>query len=193
MKSFSAFGAAVLGASLVLQTGASAQTVLAKKGTLVYGVLVTTVDSKTSHNGDKFSLTQKDTWFHKDPLLKGTTIEGHLENVTAAGPTHKASMSIIFDDIRLADGSVEPIHAQVDSLKQFEPQHHLLRDTGVIVGSAVVGHMAASKANVQHGGLAGTAAGFALVSAMKSDIKVKQGTLVKLRMLDNVTAGGAAQ
>jgi hypothetical protein len=28
---------------------------------------------------------------------------------------------------------------------------------------------------------------------MKSDIKVKRGTLVKLRMLDNVTAGAAAQ
>jgi hypothetical protein len=49
VKTFShAFGAALLGVTLALQTGAAAQTVLAKKGTLVYGVLVTTVDSKTS-------------------------------------------------------------------------------------------------------------------------------------------------
>ena len=96
---------------------------------------------------------------------------------------------IIFDDIRLPDGNTVPIHAKVDSLKEFEPHKHILRDTGVIVGSAVVGHVAASKMGVQHGGVAGAAAGFALVSAMKSDIVVKNGTLVKLRLLDDVAAG----
>jgi hypothetical protein len=40
---------------------------------------------------------------------------------------------------------------------------------------------------MQHGGLAGAAAGFALVSTMKSDIVVKQGTVVGLKLKDNVT------
>jgi hypothetical protein len=37
-------------------------------------------------------------------------------------------------------------------------------------------------ARKHHGGLAGAAAGFALATSLKSDIVLKQGTLVKLKM-----------
>jgi hypothetical protein len=106
-RSLLTLGAFALGAMLVVPTGAPAQTILVKKGTIVCGTLQQTLSSKTAHDGDTFTLIEKDTWFHRTP----------------AGPTHKATMSIIFDDVRL-------------------PENHLLRDTGVIVGAAVVGHVA---------------------------------------------------
>ncbi len=160
-----------------------AQTVLAKKGWIVDGVLQQTLNSKSNHDGDTFTLAEKDTFFHHNPPLKGAVVEGHLENVTPASATHKATMSIIFDDIKLPDGSTLPIHAKVDSIKEFEPKTHHLRDAALIVGGAVAGHMVAKQ---HHGGLAGAAAGFALASTLKSDINVKQGTLVQLKLLNEL-------
>lgn len=181
----------MLAAVLLVPFAGTAQTVVAKRGTVVYGSLQQTLDSKTGHNGDQFTLTEHDTWFHHNPELHGGVIEGHIENVTPAGPTHKASMSVILDDIKMPDGSVAPIHAKILSAKEFEPKKHLFRDTGVILGSAVVGHIAAGKMGKQHGGLAGGAAGFALVSAMKSDIRLKKGTIVKMKLTDDAAASAA--
>jgi hypothetical protein len=160
-----------------------AQTVLAKKGWIVDGVLQQTLNSKANHDGDAFTLTEKDTFFHHNPALNGAVIDGHLENVTPASATHKATMSIILDDVKLTDGSTMPIHAKIDSIKEFEPKTHHMRDAALIIGGAVAGHMAAKQ---HHGGVAGAAAGFALASTLKSDVNVKQGTLVKLKLLNDL-------
>ncbi len=192
MKKPSLWFCAGLVVVLLGSAGSFAQSVLAKKGTLVYGTLQQTLDSKTNHDGDVFTLAEKETWFHHTAALRGGVIEGHLEGITPASATHKATMSVIFDDVRMPDGTVAPIHAGLDSISTFEPKTHHLRDVGVIIGSAVVGHYAGKKLGVKHGGLAGAAAGFALVSTMKSNIDIKKGTLVKLRLTSDVTAGVAS-
>ena len=67
----------------------------------------------------------------------------------------------------------------------FEPKTHHFRDAAIIVGGAVAGHMAAKQ---MHGGLAGAAAGFALVSTLKSDVNVKKGTVIGLALLDDLVS-----
>jgi len=185
-KFFMSVGALAACAALAGALPAAGTTPVAKKGDIVYGTLQQTLNSKTNHDNDPFQLSQKDSFFHHNPALHGGVIEGHLENVSPAGPTHKATMSIIFDDVKLPDGSTAPFHAQVLSLKDFEPKTHLFRDTAIVVGGAVTGHMLAGKAGMKHGGVAGAAAGFALASTMKSDINVKQGTVVKLKLSEDV-------
>jgi hypothetical protein len=120
------------------------------------------------HSGDPFAMTETDLLFVHHPELKGATIDGHLEDVVAASPTRKASMNVIFDDIRFADGRTEPISVVVKNMSALEPKTHHVRDIGIIVGSAV-GHVVSKKTGVGGGTLAGAAAGFALVSAMKSE------------------------
>jgi hypothetical protein len=168
------------------QTLGSAQTVLVRSGAEIDGTLTTTITSKTDHDGDPFTLDAASTWFYKNPLPTGSVVEGHLEGVAPAAPTRKATMRIIIDDVRFPDGKTTPLRARVDSLKEFEPRMHLLRDSGVIVGSAIVGHVLSKKSGRIGGTLAGTATGFALVSTMKSDIVVKKGTLVRLRAVDAI-------
>jgi hypothetical protein len=180
--------AAVLGTAIA-PTSIHAQTVLAKKGWIVDAVLQQTINSKTNHDGDAFTLAEKNTLFHHNPALEGGIVEGHLENVTPASATHKATMSLIFDDFKMPDGSTLPIHAKVASIKVFEPKTHHFRDAAIIIGAAVAGHMAAKQL---HGGLAGAAAGFALVSTLKSDINVKRGTVVSLKLLDDLVANAPA-
>jgi len=185
-KSFIASGTVITIALLAAISSASADNVLAKKGAEIDGTLQQTLNSKTSHDGDTFTLVEKDTFFHKNEALHGATIEGHLERVTPAAATHKATMLVIFDDVKLPDGSSVAIDPRIKSMSTFEPKTHHVRDAGLIVGGAVAGHMMARHA---HGGLAGAAAGFALSSTLKSDINVKTGTLVKLVLKHDLVAG----
>ncbi|MBD5633821.1 MAG: hypothetical protein IAI49_05010 [Candidatus Eremiobacteraeota bacterium] len=167
----------------------NADVVLARRGNQIDGTLQQTLNSKINHNGDTFTMSEKDTFFHHNAALTGATIDGHVENVTPAGPTHKATMSIIFDDVKLADGSTVPIQASVSSLQA--PTHHF-RDAGLIVGGAVAGHMLGSHHGMKHGGLAGAAAGFALATTLKSDIYVKAGTIVKMKLAQDLTGPGSS-
>jgi hypothetical protein len=177
--------------AITWSTAFAQSAVLSHKGAELDGQLQTPLSSKTSHDGDTFTLKEKDTFFHKNPELKGAIIEGHVEGVTAAGPTHKATMNLIFDDIVMADGSKAPIHVTVKSIKEFEPKTHHVRDAGLIIGGMVAGHIVSKKTGHKGGTLGGAAAGFALASGMKSDINVHKGTLVRLRVNDDITAAGA--
>jgi hypothetical protein len=184
-------------AALVLATAcvamATAQSeVLTKKGALIEAKVTTGISSKTSQNGDPFSLVVTDSFFHHHPELKGSTVDGHLENVTPASPTHKATLSIIFDDITFPDGKQEPISVVVNKLSQIEPKTHHIRDIGIIVGGAVAGHIVSKKTGHGGGTLAGAAAGFALVSGLKSDIVIKPGTVIQLKLKQDLDEPAAA-
>lgn len=167
---------------------ASAQSVIAHRGAHINGTLMSSLSSKTNHDGDTFTLDAKDAFFYHNPLPKGSVIDGHVERVSPAGPTHKATMVIVIDDVALPGGVKAPIRAQVVSLKEFEPKTHHLRDAAIIAGGAVAGHMMSKRTGVPAGTLAGAAAGFALASTMKSDIVVHRGTIVHLKAQDDVTA-----
>jgi hypothetical protein len=163
---------------------AAAQTPpLEKRGAEIDARLTSPLSSKTSPSGTPFTLTVVDTLFNHHPELHGAAVDGHLEDVVAASPTHRAAMNVIFDDIRFPDGTTEPIDATVKNMSAFEPHTHHLRDMGIIIGSAVVGHIVSKKTGHGGGTLAGAAAGFAVVSALKSDITIRSGTLVKLKLL----------
>ncbi len=174
-------------AALVLCAGiADAQAVIEKSGTIFDAKLLTPLSSKTSKDGDPFQLTATDSFFHKHPELHGVVLEGHLENVTPASPTHKASMNIIFDDFKLPDGRTVTVQVKPTKWSTFEPKTHHLRDMALIVGGAVAGHITSNKTGVHGGTLAGAAAGFALASSLKSDIVIKPGTVIQFKTLHDV-------
>ena len=167
--------------------GGASGTTLAARGVEVDAVVRQDLNSAKSKQGDAFTMAEKDTFFHKNPALNGATIDGHVENVSAASPMHKATMTVVFDDVRFADGSSAPIHAAIISMGDFQPKGHMLRNVGIVVGSAVAGHMLAKRTGSHMGTLLGAAAGVALASSLKSNIEVKPGTVVRLRLLDDLT------
>jgi hypothetical protein len=168
------------------ESGASGTT-LATRGTEVDAVVQQDLNSAKNKQGDTFTMAEKDTFFHKNPALKGAMIDAHVENVSAASPMHKATMTVVLDDVRLADGSNAPIHAAIVSMGDFQPKGHMLRNVGIVIGSAVAGHMLAKRTGSHAGTLVGAAAGIALASSLKSNIEVKPGTVVRLRLIDDLT------
>jgi hypothetical protein len=166
-------------------------TVLVHKGAQIDGTLNETLDSGKDPSGTTFTLTEREGWFVKNPAIKDATIEGHIENVKPADGIkfQKATMNIVIDDIKLTDGTViQPVALGLKSVKEVEPKTHKLRDSAVIVGSAVTGHFISKKTGHNGGTLAGAAAGFALVNTMKSNIVLKKGTLIRLKTSADIDA-----
>jgi hypothetical protein len=170
-------------------------TVMAHKGAQLDGTLNDTLDSGKDQSGKTFTLTEHEGFFVKNPPLKGATIDGHIENVTPANgmKMQKATMSIVIDDIKMPDGTIiSPVQIGIKSLKDLEPKTHKLRDSAVIIGSAVAGHFVSNKTGHKGGTLAGAATGFALVNTMKSNIVLKRGTLIRMKVNQEIVAPAAA-
>jgi hypothetical protein len=165
---------------------------LVKAGTVYYGKLKQEISSKKSHDGDTFVLVQTDTLLHKDPSLHGSSIDGHLENVTPAGMGKKPGMVIVFDDVKMPDGTKGPVNVQLLSANQFDAKTHHWRTIGLMVGGAVACLMAGSAAHTKNGSLVGAAGGYALSQQMKTDIDVKPGTVVQLKFLNDANAQNGA-
>jgi hypothetical protein len=166
--------------------------VVAASGSGFYGKLNVPISTKTSHNGDAFTLSQTDTLFHKSPALHGAVIDGHVDGVTAAGPMRNPAMTIVFDDIRLADGTKEPVNVVLVSTKQFDPKSHRMRTIGLMIGGAATGHAIAARTGKKHGALTGAAGGYVLSQTLKTDVEVPAGSVVELRFKSPVTAAADA-
>jgi hypothetical protein len=158
-------------------------TTIVAVGTKYYGKLETPISSKTSKAGDTFALDETRS---SDAALKGAIIDGHLEDVQAAGRMRNPKMTIVFDDIRLPDGTKAPVDVQLVTLQAFSPKTHHLRTIGMMIGGAVAGHIAARQ---RHGALMGAAGGYALSQTLKTDIVVPAGTTLEVRFKSPVTSG----
>jgi hypothetical protein len=166
--------------------GAAGGTTIVAAGTDYYGKLAEPIGSKTSQEGDKFALEETRA---SNADLKGSVIEGHLAGLQAAGPMRNPKMTIVFDDIRLPDGTTAPIDVQLVTLGAFSPKTHHLRTIGMMIGGAVTGHVAAKVAGKSHGALLGAASAYALSQTLKTDIAVPAGTILQVRFKSPVTGG----
>jgi hypothetical protein len=165
--------------------------VVAPAGHRFYGKLDVPIGTKTSHDGDAFTLTQSDTLFHNDPALHGAVIDGHVENVRAAGPMRDPAMTVVFDDIRLPDGTKEPVDVQLISTHEFDPATHHMRTVGMMIGGAIAGHFVAKHTGNRHGVLLGALGGYAGSQALKTDVSVPAGSIVELRFKEPVTSAAS--
>lgn len=163
-------------------------TTLVPAGTVFYGKLQQPIDTKTSRDGDTFVLLETDTFLHKNPALHGAAIDGHLEDVSAAGPMHNPKLTLVFDDLRMPDGTKTPIDVRLESFKAFSPQTHHLRTLGMMVGGAIAGHEVAKRTGTGHGGLMGAAGGYALSQGLKTNIVVPAGTVIQVRFAKAATS-----
>jgi len=161
--------------------------VIAAAGTDFYGKLQQPISSKKNKDGDTFQLAQTDTLMHKTPALHGAVIDGHLEDVHAAGPMHKPGMVLVFDDVTLPDGTKQPADVRLVSMRAFDAKTHHLRTIGMMIGGAFAGHEM-KRHTGKGGGMLGAAGGYALSQTLKTDIYVPAGTVLELRFNSPVRA-----
>jgi hypothetical protein len=157
-------------------------------GTLYYGELQQPIGTKTSKDGDTFTINETRA---SDKSLTGAVIDGHLEDIASAGPMRDAKMTVVFDDIRLPDGTKAPVDVQLITSKAFSPKTHHLRTIGMMIGGAIAGHELAVRTGKRHGALLGAASAYALSQTLKTDIAVPAGSVVVVRFKSPVTSGAA--
>jgi hypothetical protein len=174
--------------SAVTGAPSAAGPVLVAAGTRFEGQLQNEIATNKNHDGDPFTIAEHDTWLHSAPALHGAVIEGHLANVSAAGMAKKPSLTLVFDDIRMPDGTTAPIDVQLVNVGAFNAKTHHWRTLGMVVGGGFAGHMAAGK---HHGGMMGAAGGYLLSQEMKTNVDVRPGTLIELRFIQNAVAQGS--
>jgi hypothetical protein len=151
------------------------------------GKLEGPIGSKTSKDGDTFSIDETRAG---SSALKGAVIDGHLEGLQAAGPMRNPKMTIVFDDVRLPDGTKEPVNVRLVNLKAFSPQTHHLRTIGMMITGAMTGHAIAARTGTKHGTLMGAAGGYAVSQSLKTDIVVPAGTVIEVKFLSPVQSSG---
>jgi hypothetical protein len=169
------------------QQAAAGGTTLVPVGTIFSGKLQQPISTKNSHDGDTFVLVQTSRGFHRTPAIEGSTIDGHLEGVSPAGPMRNPKLTLVFDDIRMPDGTKAPVSVTLQSFNAFEPRSHHLRTIGMMIGGAVAAHKLA------HKGLLGAVGGYAVSQSLKTNIEVPVGTIVLLKFTAPVTSGAAPE
>jgi hypothetical protein len=149
--------------------------VLVSAGTQFRGKLEPEISTKTSHDGDTFTITRSD----------GAVIDGHLEGVSPASMGKKPALTVVFDDVRLPDGDKAPINVTLVNVGAFNAKSHHWRTIGMVLGGGAAGHIAAGK---HHGGLLGAAGGYMLSQEMKTDVDVKPGTVIAVKFVNDAVA-----
>lgn len=163
-------------ASSTMAPGSGSGSIVVPFGTTFRGKLKQEIDTKTSHDGDTFSIVARN----------GETVNGHLSNVRAAGIGKKPALTLVFDNVTMPDGSVgTPVVATIENIGTFNAKTHHLRTLGLMAAGAMAGHVAMR--GKHHGGLAGAASGYVLSQEMKTDVDVKPGTTIVLKFRRNAT------
>ena len=172
-----------------------AMTTTSKPGALVVVPAGTTIDTDLqqelstgkSLNNQKFSIKVKNGSVGKYPSLKDATIEGHLEKVTKAAKGQKATMNLVFDNIKLKNGDLGAIDATLVNTKvETKTKGTFLKNAGIILGGTIAGNFIGDRTKFKHGKLAGAAAATAFVlSSPGGEVVLKKGTDLQLKLKSN--------
>ncbi len=142
------------------------------------------LSSGKNRKNEKFMIKIKNGSVGKYPILKDSSIEGHLEDVTKAAKGKKATLNLFFDDIKLKNGDLLPIDATlVNTQVETKTKGQFLKNAGIILGGTIAGHFVGDKTNFKHGKLAGAAAATAFVlSSPGGEVVLKKGTNLQVKL-----------
>ena len=149
-------------------------------GTTFDTILQQDLSTGKNRDNERFTLRVKG----GNKTLKDAVIQGHLEDVVKAAKGKKASLHLVFDDIKFADGSADPIDVTlVNTQVETKTKGKFVQNAGIILAGAAGGHFLGNKAKFKHGTLAGGAAAAAYVlSSPGGEVVLKKRTNVKLKL-----------
>jgi hypothetical protein len=149
-------------------------------GTSFDTILQQDLSTGKNRNNDRFTLRVKG----GNQTLKDAVIQGHLEDVVKAAKGKKASLHLVFDDIKLANGAAAPLDVTlVNTQVETKTKGKFVQNAGIILAGAVAGKFVGDKTKFKHGTLAGGGAAAAYVlSSPGGEVVLKKGTNVKLKL-----------
>jgi hypothetical protein len=172
------FAAAAAALVVALPAAASASSTYLYAGAMVTSKINQTIDSGTAHAGDKFSLTMTTPYPGGDSQYNRALVYGHVVNVVSAGQGKNAALSFALDRVVLASGRQANVSM---SLQSQETQRH--NNTGNIAMTAIAGMLVGNMVgktlfNTNLGGAAGLIAGALYANNKRTNVSLRQGSVV---------------
>jgi hypothetical protein len=157
---------------------------VAPAGTIINTDLQQALSSGKNKKNDKFTLKIKNGSVGKFPALRDATIEGHLQSATKATKGRKAQLDLVFDAIKLKNGDLIPLHADLVNTKiETKTKGQFIKNASIIIGGTIAGSILGDKTKFKQGKLAGAAAATAFVlSSPGGEVELKKGTDIELKL-----------
>ena len=179
MKSlFKAMASAAVAVAFVLPTAASAANPQLSAGNMVTSKINSTIDSGSAHAGDKFSLTVLTPYPSNNTTYTNAQLYGHVTRVISAGQGQNPVLEFGIDRIVLANGRQANVSMLLQS--QETQRHNNVGNVAVTaVGGMIIGNMLGKslfKSNL--GGAAGLIAGALYANNKKTNVSLRQGSVV---------------
>ncbi|PZR56301.1 MAG: hypothetical protein DLM50_08520 [Candidatus Meridianibacter frigidus] len=163
----------------------AATTLTLPAGTDVNATIDGTLDSQSAHVGDVFTAHVVAPYPRDNTDLSGAVITGHVDKVVHAGQGTKPEFHLLFDTIRLSDGSTAPIDGQVTAMQTKGKMKSGARVAAYTVGGLILGNVLAKTvlgSGARGGGLLGAAGGFILGNNYKNDVQVPAGSTMTVTL-----------
>lgn len=155
-------------------------------GTMVTSKMNQTIDSGSAHAGDKFSMTVVTPYPNGKSVYDNAQLYGHITRVVSAGQGENPVLEFAVDRIALADGRAANVTM---TLQTQETQRHNNIGNVAITAAAgmIVGNMVGKtlfKSNL--GGAAGLIAGALYANNKRTNVSMRQGSVVVTEMHQTV-------
>jgi len=183
---------------LVLPLAASAYSnpVELSAGNMVTSRMNSTIDSGSAHVGDKFSMTLLTPYPSNNGVYANGQLYGHVTSVTTAGQGRNPVLAFNIDRIVLTNGR----HANVSMFVQSQEtqRHNNMANVAITaLGGMFVGNMIGKTVfKSSLGGPAGLIAGVLYASNKKTNVSLRQGSVVVTEVRKSVallSSGTVAQ
>ncbi len=180
-------GAAIVFA-FVLPIAASATTasVELNAGSMVTSSINSTIDSGSAHVGDKFTMTVLTPYPGNNGAYTNAKLYGHVTRVVSASQGTNPALEFNIDRMVLTNGRQAPVSMMLQS--QATQRHNNLGNIAITaVGGMIVGNMLSKtlfKSSL--GGPAGLIAGALYANNKKTNVSLRQGSVVVTEVRNSV-------
>ena len=143
------------------------------------------VNSKNAQPGDPLVFAVAQPYPNGNSRYAGAKVYGHVASASKAGQGHKAVLTIAFDKIVFANGTVGAMSASVEKA-QYVSENTTARKAlgagaGMAVGSQTIGRIIGGSAGAVVGMLGGAAAGYAYANNNKANFSLPKGKLAVIK------------
>jgi hypothetical protein len=155
-------------------------------GTMVTSHMNGTIDSGSAHAGDKFSMTAVAPYPNNKSVYSDAQLYGHITRVVSAGQGQNPVLEFAIDRIVLADGRIANVQMVLQT--QQTQRHNNIGNVALSAAAGmIVGNMVGKtlfKSNL--GGAAGLIAGALYANNKRTNVSMRQGSVVVMQMLQTV-------
>lgn len=173
---------AALVAALVLFAAPLAAVAQPAPGTVLTGVIGTTLDSSSAYVGEDVAVNNVSS---SDGRIRNARLTGTVTDVVKAGQGRPGKIAIHFNYLHMPNGVAYPIDGVVTSMQQNAKSNVLKEVGGAVAGMLIGNAIAKTVLGASGGGIVGAAGGFLLAKNNKQNVTIPANSTVSVQVISS--------